>query len=66
MDSPLNDPKLNILLDRLHAKSDAQNAEIDEYCRARELRGELDWRVFDDDMHQFFADKLVALDRDKA
>lgn len=66
MDFLQNDPKLNLLLDRLHAQSDAQNAEIDEYCNKRELAGELDWRVFDDNMHQFFADKLVALDRDKA
>ena len=32
MDFSLNDPKLNLLLDRLHAWSDSQNAEIDEYC----------------------------------
>jgi predicted O-methyltransferase YrrM len=66
MTSPLNDPKLESLLDRLHAQSDAQIAEIDEYCAKREQRGKFDWTVFDDEMHRFFADKLVALDRDKA
>ena len=64
--SPLKDPKLERLLDRLHAQSDAQLAEIDAFCAEREQHGEIDWRVFDEGMHQFFADKLVALDRDKA
>jgi predicted O-methyltransferase YrrM len=64
--SLLKDPKLTLLLDRLHAQSDAQLAEIDEFCAEREQYGEIDWRVFDDEMHHFFADKLVALDRDKA
>ena len=64
--SSLKDPKLKLLLDRLHAQSDAQIAEIDEFCAEREQHGEIDWRVFDEGMHQFFADKLVALDRDKA
>ncbi len=64
--SPLKDPKLERLLDRLHEQSDAQLAEIDSFCAEREQHGEIDWRVFDQGMHQFFADKLVALDRDKA
>ena len=64
--SSLKDPKLKLLLDRLHAQSDAQLAEIDEFCAEREQHGEIDWRIFDEGMHQFFADKLVALDRDKA
>jgi predicted O-methyltransferase YrrM len=64
--SLLKDPKLKLLLDRLHAQSDAQLAEIDEFCAEREQHGQIDWRVFDDEMHHFFADKLVALDRDKA
>ncbi len=66
MTSLLNDRKLEELLDRLHAQSNAQNADIDEYCTGREQKGELDWCVFDDEMHHFFADKLVALDRDKS
>ena len=64
--SPLKDPKLERLLDQLHAQSDAQLAEIDSFCAEREQHGEIDWRVFDEGMHQFFANKLVALDRDKA
>ena len=66
MSLSMMDPELTGLLDRLHAQSDAQIAEIDQYCAQREQRGETDWRVFDEDMHRFFADKLVALDRDKA
>jgi len=52
------EPKLTALLDRLHAQSDAQVAEIDEFCGQREQRGELDWRVFDDDMHRFLLTNL--------
>ncbi len=66
MSSPLSDHKLVALLDRLHAQSDRQIAEIDEYCIQLEKKDDFDWRVFDDDMHRFFADKMVALDRDKA
>lgn len=64
--STLNDPKVKTLLDRLHAQSDAQSREINEYYALREQTGDTDWRFFDADMHSFFADKLVALDRDKA
>ncbi len=66
--SLFSDPKLKTLLDRLHAQSDAQIAETDAYCARleREQDGPVDWRTFDDSMHDFFADKLVALDRDKA
>ena len=66
MASPLNDPKLEALLDRLHAQSDTQVAEMDAYYARRDQEGTLDENLFDDDMHRFFADKLVALDRDKA
>ena len=67
MASPLNDPKLGALLDRLHAQSDAQVAEIDAYYERRDQEGTLDdENLFDDPMHRFFADKMVALDRDKA
>lgn len=64
--SPLNDPTLKPLLDRLHRQSDDQNAEIDAYANEREQEDDFNWRVFDQTMHGFFADKLVALDRDKA
>jgi predicted O-methyltransferase YrrM len=66
MASPLNDPKLEALLDRLHSKSDAQVEENDAYYDQREREGTLDEKcTFDDEMHRFFSDKLVALDRDK-
>ena len=66
MASPLNDPKLEALLDRLHSKSDAQVEETDAYYARREREGTLDETyAFDDEMHRFFSDKLVALDREK-
>ena len=67
MTSPLNDPKLEALLDRLHAQSDAEVDETDAYFVRRERDGSLDHENYcDDDMHRFLADKMVALDRDKA
>ncbi len=59
--SPLHDPKLEALLDRLHTQSDAQVDETDAYYERREQDGSID-----DDMHRFLSDKMVALDRDKA
>ena len=67
MASPLNDPKLEALLDRLHAQSDAQIDETDAYFARREKDGSIDAASYcDDDTHRFLADKMVALDRDKA
>lgn len=66
MTSLLQDPKLEALLDRLHGQSDAQRNEVNAYYDKREHDGPVDWQSFDDDMHSFFADKMVALDRDKA
>ena len=67
MASPLNDPKLEALLDRLHGQSDAQVDETDAYYVQREREGSLDSENYcDDDMHRFLSDKMVALDRDKA
>lgn len=67
MASPLNDPKLEALLARLHAQSDEQVAETDAYFTRRERESTLDYENFcDDDMHRFLSDKMVALDRDKA
>lgn len=66
MPSPLNDPKLEALLDGLHAQSDAEVTETDAYFARREREGSLDYENFcDDDMHRFLSDKMVALDRDK-
>jgi len=67
MASPLNDPKLEALLARLHAQSDAEIEETDAYYERREREGSLDYENFcDDDMHSFLSDKMVALDQDKA
>ena len=67
MASPLKDPKLEALLNRLHAQSDAEVGEVDAYFARRERDGSLDTENYcDDDMHRFLADKMVALDRDKA
>ncbi len=67
MMSPLNDPKLEALLERLHAESDAQVVETDAYYERRAREGLADPDVHcDEDMHRFLSDKLVALDRDKA
>ena len=67
MTSLLNDPRLEVLLDRLHAQSDAQVGEIKDYIARRVREGTLDKEVrFDDDMHRFFSDKMVAFDREKA
>ncbi len=66
MASPLNDPKLEALLDRLHSQSGAQVDETDAYYARREREGTLaENGSFDDEMHRFFADKMVALDRTK-
>jgi len=66
MTSSLKDPQLEALLDRLHTQSDAQIEETNAYFARRVQTGTLDRVRFDDDMHRFFSDKLVALDRDKA
>ena len=67
MASPLNDPKLEALLDRLHAQSDAQGDETNAYFARRAQEGTLDQEnLFDDDVHRFFSNEMVALDRDKA
>jgi len=67
MTSPLNDPKLDALLNRLHAESDTQIEETDAYFERREQETTIDQDDFyDQDMHRFLSDKMVALDRDKA
>ena len=62
----LNDPRLEQLLDRLHAQSAGQNEAVVSYFMARASAGTLDWNTFDEGMHRFMGDKLIALDRDKA
>ncbi len=66
MTSILNDPKLESLLDRLHAQSDTQVEEIDNYFTQRRRAGKLDLeKPYDNELHLFLSDKMVALDRDK-
>ena len=67
MASKLNDPKLESLLDRLHAQSDTQINETNAYFDQREQELAIDHVDFyNDDMVRFLSDKMVALDRDKA
>jgi predicted O-methyltransferase YrrM len=62
MSSVLGDARLEALLDELHARSQAQAAETTEYWRTRSGP----WTGMEARDHAFLADKLVALDRDKA
>src|SRR5262252_5076789 len=62
----LNDARVEALLDRLHARSSAQDAALQQYFAKRAEEGTLDWNGLDAQAHQFMSDKLVALDRDKA
>ncbi len=65
--SLLNDPKLEALLDRLHAQSDAQVDETNAAFARREEEVAIDHEDFyDAEMQKFLSDKMVALDRDKA
>ncbi|MEO8098566.1 MAG: class I SAM-dependent methyltransferase [Acidobacteriota bacterium] len=68
MSSPLKDSRLEALLDRLRIQNDAQGAETQAYISRRLQEGTLDLNrfKFDDDMHRFYSDKMVILDRDKA
>jgi len=67
MSSLLNDPKLEGLLDRLHAQSDLQVDETNAGFERREGEIAIDQENFyDDAMRRFLLDKMVALDRDKA
>ena len=61
MTSPLHDPVLEELLDRLHAQSDEQGGEMSAFFAEqwRENGQDLSQRGFDDNMRQFLGDKLV-------
>lgn len=58
----LNDPKLQALLAELHAQSQAQEAETQRYFRERTGP----WQGMEARDHAHFADKLVALEPEKA
>lgn len=62
----LGDEKLEALLARLQAQSQAQEGETRAYFRRRGEAGELSWEGLDADAHAFMADKLVALEPAKA
>lgn len=62
MPGVLGDPKLEALLTALHERSRAQDAETELYWKTRTG----DWRGMEARDHAFLADKLVALDPDKA
>ena len=64
--SVLNDSKLEVFLDALHAQSAGQQDAIDVYFRRRIAEGTLSWDGFDGETNAFFADKMVALEKDKA
>ncbi|HEY2708751.1 MAG TPA: class I SAM-dependent methyltransferase [Caulobacteraceae bacterium] len=60
------DERLEDLLARLHAQSEAETDARRAYFERRAAAGGLSWDGLDADAHAFFADKLVALDPDKA
>jgi predicted O-methyltransferase YrrM len=64
--SLLGNPKLEALVARLHAQSEAQEAETHRYFAERAKRGDLSWEGLDADAQAFMADKLVALEPRKA
>jgi hypothetical protein len=65
MTSMLNDPTLEGLLERLHAQSRGQSRELDEHFSLLS-RTNRERPLVDTGAKTFLADKLVALDRDKA
>jgi predicted O-methyltransferase YrrM len=64
--SMLEDAKLQGLIDRLQAQSQAQEAGTGAWFADRARKGELSWDGFDETSHRFMADKLVALEAAKA
>ena len=66
MTSMLADPKLEAVLDALHARSTDQEAGTGAYFQGRAKAGRTDFSSLDAGDHAYYADKLVALDRDKA
>jgi predicted O-methyltransferase YrrM len=66
MVSVFSDPAVQALVDRLHDQSVAQEAETGAWFEARAKKGELSWDGLDEKSHRYMADKLVALEPDKA
>jgi predicted O-methyltransferase YrrM len=65
MPSLLNDAKLEALIERLQAKSHAQEPDAPAYYQRRADAGRTDWSMDAED-HAYYADKLVALEEPKA
>ena len=63
--SLLADPTLEALIDDLQARSQAQERLTGAYFQAQAAGGRTDWSMSAGD-HAFYADKLVALEPDKA
>jgi predicted O-methyltransferase YrrM len=66
MSNTLSDPNLKMFLAELHARSEAQESLTAEYFRTRPREGRALYPHMDAGDHAHFADKLVALERDKA
>jgi predicted O-methyltransferase YrrM len=62
----LFEPALQALVDRLQARSREEGPALGRYFMGRAERGELDWSRLDEDAGRFLADKLVALEPEKA
>ena len=66
MTNPITDERINRVLDRLYQLESDQQKQIGRYFEARSKEPGFDPRTFDDRFHEFFADKLIALERIKA
>ncbi len=64
--SLLTDPNLMTRVAELQARSLAQEAETHRYFGARAKKGDLSWDGLDAEANRFMADKLVALEPEKA
>jgi predicted O-methyltransferase YrrM len=67
MPSLLRDPRLEAVLSRLHAQSDAQTDEINAHFARRVREGTLaPGQLLDAELQGFLSDKMVALEPEKA
>ncbi len=62
----ITDSRVRARIDRLQRQSRQQDDEIGRYFARRAKANDLSWDGLDRDAHEFFADKLVALDDAKA
>lgn len=62
----VGDLRVDAVLARLHAESAGQDADLGRYFGKRMQEGSLDWRALDADANRFLADKMVALEVEKA